>query len=330
MIFRTMVLCLGLLAGAVSTGAYAADASETTFPNKPIRLVVPWAPGGFTDSLARLVAEQMGRGLGQPVIVENRPGANGIMGTESVAKSAPDGYTVLMATAETHAINPSIYVKLRYDAVNDFSPIGSIASVPLFLVTNVDVAEKTFPELMSAAAKAPQRFKYASWGTGSTGHLAFELLNAPAHVEMIHVPYKGLGPALTDVIAGRVDMTLATILSSDQFVKANRLRPIAVTSPRRSTLMPAIPTIAELGYPSYDVALWYGLVAPAATPAAVVNRLNAALREAVKDPGFRAKLAASDAEILVRSPEEFAAFLGRERVKWAGAAKSAKVQLEQQ
>ena len=151
----------------------------------------------------------------------------------------------------------------------------------------------------------------------------------PAHVEMIHVPYKGLGPALLDVIAGRVDMTLATILSSDQFVKANRLRPIAVTSPKRSPLMPAIPTISELGYPSYDVALWYGLVAPGATPAAVVNRLNAALREAVKDPAFRAKMAASDAEILVRSPEEFAAFLSRERVKWAGAARSAKVQLEQ-
>ncbi|MDF2467510.1 MAG: hypothetical protein K0Q43_5745 [Ramlibacter sp.] len=291
MIFKTIVLCLGLLTAAFSTGASAADTPEA-FPNKPIRLVVPWAPGGFTDSLARLVAEQMGKGLGQPVIVENRPGANGIMGTESVAKATPDGYTLLMATAETHA-------------------------------------EKSFPELMSAAARTPQRFKYASWGTGSTGHLAFELLNAPAHVEMIHVPYKGLGPALLDVIAGRVDMTLATILSSDQFVKANRLRPIAVTSPKRSPLMPAIPTISELGYPSYDVALWYGLVAPGATPAAVVNRLNAALREAVKDPAFRAKMAASDAEILVRSPEEFAAFLSRERVKWAGAARSAKVQLEQ-
>jgi tripartite-type tricarboxylate transporter receptor subunit TctC len=324
---KTIALCL--IAGVFSATAAAADVPAAAYPHKPIRLVVPWAPGGFTDSLARLVAEQMGRGLGQPVIVENRPGASGIMGTESVARSVPDGYTLLMATAETHAINPSIYPKLRYDAVSDFSPVGSIASVPLFLMTNVDVAEKSFPELMSAAKKSPQRFKYASWGLGSTGHLAFEMLNAPASIEMIHVPYKGLGPALTDVIAGRVEMTLATILSSDQFVKANRLRPLAVTSPKRSPLAPSIPAISELGYPVYDVALWYGLVAPANTPAVVVNRLNDALREAVTDPGFRAKMAASDAEILVRSPQEFAEFLSRERVKWGAAAKSAKVQLEQ-
>jgi|SRR6185369_17605097 len=326
---KAIALCLGLAAGVFSAAAAAADGPAAAYPQKPIRLVVPWAPGGFTDSLARLVAEQMGRGLGQPVIVENRPGANGIMGTESVARSPADGYTLLIATAETHAINPGIYPKLRYDAVSDFSPVGSIASVPLFLMTNVDVAEKSFPELMSAAKKSPQRFKYASWGPGSTGHLAFEMLNTPAGIEMIHVPYKGLGPALTDVIAGRVDMTLATILSSDQFVKANRLRPLAVTSPKRSTLAPSIPAISELGYPAYDVALWYGLVAPANTPAAVVNRLNTALREAVADPGFRAKMAASDAEILVRSPQEFAEFLSRERVKWGSAAKSAKVQLEQ-
>ena len=306
----------------------AADNPEQ-FPLRPVRLIVPWSPGGFTDALARLVAEQMGRGFGQPVVVENRPGANGMLGTEFVAKSAPDGYTLLIATAETHAINSAIYARLRYDPVADFVPVGSIASVPLLLVTNMDLQEKTFADMMAAATAAPGRFKYASWGTGSTGHLAFELLNAPANTEMIHVPYKGLGPALTDVIAGRVDMTLATILSAEQFIKTNRLRPLAVTSPRRSALMPAVPTIAEMGFPGYDVALWYGIVAPAHTPAVVVNRLNAALRELAKDPAFRARMAASDAEILVRSPQEFAEFLARERIKWAGAAKSAKVQLEQ-
>lgn len=170
---------MGLLGSFLSTPVGAADDPEQ-FPQRPIRLIVPWSPGAFTDTLARLVADLMGRGLGQPVIVENRPGANGILGTESVAKSAPDGYTLLIATAETHAINPSIYTKLRYDPVTDFSPVGSIASVPLFLVTHPDVVEKTFPELMNAAKKTPGRFKYASWGTGSTGHLAIELLNAPA------------------------------------------------------------------------------------------------------------------------------------------------------
>lgn len=325
---NAMALCMGLLGSVCGAVVFAADAPEQ-FPQKPIRLVVPWAPGGFTDALARLVAEQMGRVLGQPMVVENRPGANGILGTEFVARSAPDGYTLLIATAETHAINPSIYTKLRYDPVADFAPVGSIASVPLFLVTNVDLAERTFPDLMSAARKAPGRFKYASWGTGSTGHLAFELLNAPAGIDMVHIPYKGLGPALTDVIAGRVDMTLATILSSEQFVKSNRLRPLAVTSPKRSALMPTVPTMSELGYPGYDVALWYGIVSPGNTPPAIVARLNVALREAVKEPAFRARMAASDAEILVRSPQEFGEFLSRERVKWAGAAKSAKVQLEQ-
>lgn len=325
---KAVVACLGLLASVFTTAVMAAETPEQ-FPQRPIKLVVPWAPGGFTDSLARLVSEQLGRVMGQSVIVENRPGANGIMGTESVARSAPDGYTLLIATAETHAINPSTYPKLRYDAVADFAPVGSIASVPLFLVTNMDLAQKTFPELMGAAKKAPGKFKYASWGAGSTGHLAFELLNAPAGVEMIHVPYKGLGPALTDVIAGQEDMTLATIASSEQFVKAGRLRPLAVTSPKRSALQPQVPTIAEMGYPGYDVALWYGIVAPAKTPAVIVARLNAALREAVKDAGFKARMAASDADVLVRSPQEFADFLAAERIKWARAAKSAKVQLEQ-
>ena len=240
---RTAALCLGLLASACATVAFAADSPEQ-FPQRPIRLVVPWAPGGLTDALARLVAEQKGRGLGQPVVVENRPGANGILGTESVARAAPDGYTLLIATAETHAINPSIYTKLRYDPVADFAPVGTIASVPLFLVANAEVAEKSFAELL------------------------------------------GLGPALTDVMAGRVDMTLATLLSGERFIKANRLRPLAVTSPRRSALMPLVPAISELGYPGYDVALWYGIVAPARTSPLIVNRLNAALREAVKDTAF--------------------------------------------
>lgn len=324
---KTIFACLGLLACAL-TPAFAAETPEQ-FPQRPIKLVVPWAPGGFTDSLARLVSEQMTRVLGQSMIVENRAGANGIIGTESVARSAPDGYTLLIATAETHAINPSTYPRLRYDAAADFTPVGSIASVPLFLVTNVDLAEKTFPELMASAKRSPGKFKYASWGAGSTGHLAFELLNAPVRVEMIHVPYKGLGPALTDVMAGQEDMTLATILSSEQFVKAGRLRPLAVTSPRRSALQPQVPTVAEMGYPGYDVALWYGIVAPARTPASIVNRLNAALREAVKDAGFKARMTASDADVLVRSPQEFADFLSAERTKWAHAAKSAKVQLEQ-
>jgi tripartite-type tricarboxylate transporter receptor subunit TctC len=209
---KTIVACLCLLA-CVLTPAFAAERLEP-FPQRPIKLVVPWAPGGFTDSLARLVSEQMARVLGQSMIVENRPGANGIMGTESVARSAPDGYTLLIATAETHAINPSTYPRLRYDAVTDFTPAGSIASVPLFLVTSVDLTEKSFPELMAAARRSPGKFKYASWGAGSTGHLAFELLNAPVGVEMIHVPYKGLGPALTDVMSGQEDMTLARALAA--------------------------------------------------------------------------------------------------------------------
>lgn len=325
---HTVALCMALLGSFLSAPVGAAG-DPKQFPQRPIRLVVPWSPGAFTDTLARLVADLMGRGLGQPVIVENRPGANGILGTESVAKSAPDGYTLLIATAETHAINPSIYTKLPYDPVTDFSPIGSIASVPLFLVTNADVAEKSFSELMSAAKRTPGRFKYATWGAGSTGHLAIELLNAPAGIDMVHVPYKGGGQALPDVLAGRVDIFLVTMMTNGQLMRENRLRPLAVTSVKRSALMPAVPAISELGYPGYDIALWYGIVAPAHTPAAVVNRLNAALRDAVKDPAFMAKMAASDAQILVRSPQEFVEFLSRERVKWAGAAKSAKVQLEQ-
>lgn len=323
-----LTMSLGLFVAGWGSTASAADGMEP-YPQRPIKLVVPWSPGGFTDALARSVAEQMGRVMGQPITVENRPGANGILGTESVARAAPDGYTLLVATAETHAINPSIYAKLRYDAVADFTPVGSIASVPLFLVTNIDVAEKTFPELMVAARKTPSRFKYASWGNGSTGHLAFELLNAPAHIEMIHIPYKGLGPALTDVLAGRVDMTMATAQSIHQFVTADKLRVLAVTSPKRSGVMPAVPAISEMGYPAYDVSLWYGVVAPARTPAAVVEKLNSAMRQALADPAFKAKMAASDAEVRVGTPADFSEFLRQERSKWAGAAKTANVQLEQ-
>lgn len=322
-----LVISAGVLAGAMAAGTLPAAAAEQ-FPDKPIRLVVPWVPGGFTDMLARLVAEKMTRSLGQTVLVENRPGANGMIGTDSVAKAAPDGHTILMATADTHAINPFIYSKVPYDAVKDFAPIGMVVSAPLVLSTYTQSPEKSFAELTANAKKSPGRYKYASWGEGSTGHLAMELFNSPAGISMIHVPYKGTGGAITDVMAGRVDLILVTLLTGDPFFKSNRLRGLAVTSPQRLPLLPDLPTVAESGYPGYDVALWYALVAPGATPAPVVEKLNAALRDVLKDPEFQAKMLGSGVDILAGSPADAARYIARERVKWEGADRSANVKLD--
>lgn len=320
------ILCATLTAFCLPVqGANAAE----QFPEKPVRLVVPFAPGGFTDSMARLAAEQMGRVLEQTVIVENRPGANGIIAAEYVARSQPDGYTLMVASAETLAINPSVYKKLRYRADADFTPVGSLVSVPLFITVNNDAVDKTLPEFIARAKKDPGKLTYASWGAGSTGHFAVELLDSHTGTEMTHIPYKGTSPGLVDVMGGRVDMILTTLLTSEQFAKNEQVRLLAVTSPDRSPRMPSVPSVAELGYSDYDVSLWYGIVAPAGTPSAVVARLNEALRESLEQASFKASMDASDAVIRVSSPEEFGAFLDAEREKWGGVAASTNIVLEQ-
>lgn len=328
---KKLTVTIGILCATLTSFCLPVQAASAApqFPEKPVKLVVPFVPGGFTDSMARLTAEQMSRVLGQSVIVENRPGANGIIAAEYVARAPADGYTLMVASAETLAINPSIYPKLRYRADADFAPVGSIVSVPLFVTVSNDSVDKTLPDFFARAKKDPGKLTYASWGTGSTGHFAVELLDSHAGIEMTHIPYKGTSPGLIDVMAGRVDMILTTLLTSEQFAKSEKVRLLAVTSPNRSPRMPSIPSVAELGFSDYDVSLWYGIVAPAGTPAPVVDRLNAALREATEEASFKASMAASDAAILVRSPEEFAAFLDAERKKWGSVAASTKIVLEQ-
>jgi tripartite-type tricarboxylate transporter receptor subunit TctC len=328
---KKSLLILGMLCAAVTTVVLPTQAAEPAlkFPDKPIKLIVPFVPGGFTDSMARLTAEQMSSVLGQSVIVENKPGANGIIAAEYVSRAPADGYTLMVASAETLAINPNVYKDLRYKADKDFVPVGSIVSVPLFVTVNSQTGDPSLADFVARAKKNPKQLSYASWGTGSTGHFAVELFNSKAGTEMTHIPYKGTGPGLVDVMGGRVDMILTTLMTSEQFARDGKVRLLAITSPQRSRKMPEIPTASELGIENYDVALWYGIVAPAGTPEPVIARLNAALREATSNPKFKASMDASDAVILVRSPAEFGSFLDAERSKWGTVAKSSNIVLQQ-
>ncbi len=302
--------------------------ANETYPTRPIRIIVPWPAGGFTDVLARLVADRMSKIGGQPIVVENKAGANGMIGAEMVANAAADGYTLLMASADTQAINPAIHTKISYDAVRDFSSIGLIVKVPMVLVSNPQLKQQTLAELMDAAGKEPGKFRYSSWGEGSTGHLAMELLNSPRGISMMHVPYKGTTPALNDALAGHVDLTLVSLMTGGTLIETKRLHPLGITSSKRSSVAPQIPTIAEQGFPSYDVSLWYGLMAPAGTPKPIIAKLNAILNQAAHEPEFKERMKASSAEIETGSPADFDGFLKEERTRWEQAARTAKVKLD--
>ena len=310
----------------VALGGAAARADD--YPNKPIRLVVPAAAGGPTDVTARMLAERMSASLGQPVIVEPRGGAGGNVGAEAVAKAAPDGYTVLMATIGTHAINQTLYKKLPFDPIKDFTPVSQVVQYPLLLVVNPNVPAKSVKELIDYAKANPGKLNRASGGNGTSMHLSGELFVHQAGVDMPHVPYKGSAPALTDLVAGHVQVMFDSMITALPLVNAGQLRALAVTGAQRSPVVPNLPTIAEAGVPGYGANGWIGVVAPANTPPAIVDKLHASIVKALADPGLREKLTAQAAEPVGSSPAEFATFIRTETDKWAEAVRGANLSIE--
>ena len=295
--------------------------AQGTYPNKPIRLIVPFPPGGTTDILARSVGNELTKSLGQPVVVENRSGAAGNIGADAVAKSAPDGYTLLMGTVGTHGINSGLYAKMPYDAVKDFAPITIVAAVPNMLVLHPSVPAKTVKELIDLAKANPGKITFASSGAGTSIHLSGELFKTMAGVDILHVPYKGSSPALTDLVGGQVNIMFDNMPSALPLVKGGRLRAIAVTTSKRSATMPDLPTMAEAGLPGFDASSWFGVLAPAGTPKDIINKLNAAIVKALGTPEMKDKLSSQGAEPIGNTPEQFATHIQSELVKWAKVIK---------
>jgi tripartite-type tricarboxylate transporter receptor subunit TctC len=299
----------------------APTSAQVAYPQKPIRLVAPFAPGGGTDILARLFGQKMGEVLGQQVIVDNRGGAGGTVGTDIAAKAPPDGYTLILVSA-SHAINPGLYQKLPYDSVNDFAPITQIATSPGILVVNPSLPVKSVKDLIALARAKPGQINYASAGSGTPPHLAGELFKVMAKIDMVHVPYKGNAPAFIDVIGGQVPLIFPTMPSAMPFIKSGKLRPIAVTSAKRSPAAPDIPTIAESGLPGYEATSWYGILAPARTPREIVAKLHEVLVSVIGSPDMKDKLAAQGLDPVGNTPQQFAAVIKSEIAKWTKVVKA--------
>lgn len=285
------------------------------YPSKPVRFVVPYPPGGGTDVIARLLQERLSKLLGQTVLIENRGGAAGSLGTEIVAKAPADGYTVLF-TLSSHTINPAIYSKLNFDTELDFLPVSLVASLPQILVANTDFQATKISELTDLARAKAGTLNYASVGNGSPGHIAGEMYKLRARVEMEHVPYKGGGPAVTDVIGGQVPLLWVSLPAVAGFVKSGKLKALAVTTRHRSQVFPDVPTMIESGFADFEVDSWYAMFVPARTPGAVVTRLHAAITQTLKEPEIREKLLAQGAEAVGSSPEELAAIVRSEIPRW--------------
>ncbi len=300
----------------------AAGAAAQPYPSKPIRLVVPFPAGGTTDILAREVGQRLSLSLGQPVVIDNRPGAAGNIGSELVAKSAPDGYTLLMATVGTHAINPNLYARMPYDHVKDFAPVVLVAGVPNVLEVTPSLPVHSVADLIKLAKEKPGQINFASSGSGTSIHLSGELFKTMAGVDMTHVPYKGSAPAITDLIGGQVQVMFDNLPSSLPQIKADKLRAIAVTSAQRAPALPDIPTIAESGLPGFEASSWFGIVAPAGTPPTIIARINADVNQWLQSPEAKEKLLAQGAVAAGGSPEQFAAYIHAETEKWARVVKA--------
>jgi tripartite-type tricarboxylate transporter receptor subunit TctC len=310
---------------AISTLAAGQDPRERSaaaFPNKPMRIVVPFVPGGSTDILARLVAQKLTEAFGRQVIVENRPSAGGIVGVQTVATATPDGHTLIMGHIGTFTINPTLFQKLPYDAVKDFQPITLVAMVPNMLTVNPKLPVRSVEELVSLARSKPGALNYASGGNGSAAHLAMEYFKLLAKVDFAHIPYKGTGPAVIDVMGGHVSLILTGVPPQLAHVKAGRLRPLGVSTTKRLAILPEIPTIAEAGVRGYEAVQWYGVLAPARTPKDIVAKLNATIVKAIMSKEVREQLAAEAAEPVGNSPPEFHAYIKAEIARWAPVIKA--------
>jgi tripartite-type tricarboxylate transporter receptor subunit TctC len=308
--------------------ALAGAARAEDYPTKPIRLVVPFTPAGATDILARLAAQHLTQAWGQQVVVDNRPGAAGNIGTELVAKAPPDGYTLLMATVSTHGINPNLYKKIGYDAVKDFAPISLMALVPNVLEVNPTVKANNVQELIALAKASPGKINFASSGSGTSIHMSGELFKLMAGIDIVHVPYKGSAPALTDLLGGQVDLMFDNLPASISHIRAGKLRPLAVTTKKRAAALPDVPTMEEAGLPGYEATAWFGILGPAGTPKPIADRMSAELDKYVKSEQGKAALAEQGAEAVGGSPESFGDFIKAELVKWGKVVQASGAQVD--
>ena len=315
---RLLQIAFGLAAGALVPWSAA---QAQAYPSKTITIIVPFPAGGTTDILARILGQYMSTALGQAVVVDNRGGAGGNIGAQAAARSAPDGYTLFMGTVGTHAINATLYKKLPYDHVKDFAPLSRVAMVPNLLVAHPSQPYKTVKELIAYAQANPNKVNYGSSGNGSSIHLSGALFESMAKVQMTHVPYKGSAPAVSDLLGGQIAIMFDNMPSALQHVKSGKLRPLGVTSAKRSPELPDVPTIAEAGVPGYEATSWFGMFAPAGTPADVTAKLHGVIVKALADADVKKKISEQGAEPHPESPAEFAAFIKSETAKWGKVVK---------
>ena len=316
---RLLALLMCLLATQVFAQAY---------PSKPVRVIVPYPPGGGNDTLGRLFAAKLQERMGQPFVVENRPGAGTMIGTEAAAKSAPDGYTILLSSIATHALGPNLYSRVPYDPIRDFAPITLLGIAPTVLVVTSALPAKSVAELVALAKAKPRQYAYASGGNGTPPHVNAEVFKAVAGIDLLHVAYKGGGPALVDLIAGRVHVMLDTAASAMPHVRSGKLRALALSAPKRSAEYPDLPTFAEAGMPQYDTNAWYSMHAPAGTPPDIVRRLNNELVAIVRDPDVVARFKQLSTDPVGNTPEEFGAFVRAELEKYGRVIKAAGIKLD--
>src|ERR671931_80930 len=315
-LFATVLLCAAALAQA------------QPYPAKPIHLIVPFPPGGGNDTVARAIAQQIGPDLGQPVVVDNRPGAGGSVGAELAAKSPPDGYTLFLAGVGSHAVNPNLHSRLPYDPVKDFAPITLVASAPSVLVVNPAVPARSVAEFTAYARANPGKLNYASNGAGSAAQLAAAMYETMAGVKMVHVPYKGIAPALTDLLSGEVQLMFGTVVALVPHIQAAKLPPLAVTSRSRSALLAEVAALAEAGLPDYEAGSWYGIMAPAGTPRDIIERLHAAIVKALAQPEVAKRLAAEGAIVIGSTPAAFGTHVKAELARVAAVVRAAGIRIE--
>jgi tripartite-type tricarboxylate transporter receptor subunit TctC len=312
---------IAMLAGLLALCAANAAPAAAAYPDRPVRLIVPYAAGGPTDIAARLIASELGQRMGQSFVVENRAGAGGNIGAEEVARAPADGYTLLVIGA-AHAINRTLYSKLNYDVKRDFTPVATFSTAPLILLANAHAGIDSVAALVARARAQPGKLNYCSAGSGTAPHLAMEWLKSAAGIDLVHVPYKGSTPCITDTIAGQVELCFDSLVVWRQYAASGKLVALAVTGKSRSAIAPAVPTMGEAGYPQVDASVWYGIAGPAGMPAAAVQALNDQVRQVLADPAVKQRLASLGAEPLVKSPLEFKAFMDAELDSWAKVVKA--------
>lgn len=322
---RSLIVTIFVAVSLITFGLTVSPEVQAAYPEKPIRLIVPFPAGGNADIVARSISNELSKNLGQPVVIENRGGAGGVLGSEIVAKAPADGYTIMMVSA-SHVINPSMQKTLPYDTVKDFAGISLVAEVPTVLIVHPSVQAKSLKELIALAKANPGKINFASAGNGTVGHLSGELLKSMAQIKMEHVAYKGNGPAMTDLLGGHVQMLFGSMPSALPHIKSGALRALVVTAPKRSAAAPEIPSTTEAGLPGFDVSTGFGLFAPAKTPRPIINKLHDEVVKALKMPEVRDRLAGQGAEPVGSTPEEYDAFVRTESAKWAKVCKEAGIQ----